>query len=152
MIDEIEVGPLKNSAAGMRCIAVLRVTPTTQVQDLTAAFGNANASHDYLLLADGCSVYMALGTLPGTIDETAASLGGSGVGTGFGVTACWKIPENTVLPFKTTGGRETSTGVATMCHYNLLHWKCATGSATGYLRIYRASLARGMGSEAFPAP
>jgi hypothetical protein len=151
VLDEIEIGPLRNSTA-MRAIAVLRVTPSSQNQDLTAAFGNANASHDFVLLADGTDVYVALSTNPGAIDETAASLGGSGVGTGFSSSACWKIPKDTCLPFKVTGGTERATGIATMTSYNQLLFKCATGAATGYLRIYRASLARGQGSEGFPAP
>ena len=151
MIDEIEVGPLKNTSA-MRSVCVLRVTPTTQVQDLTSAFGKANASHDFVMIADGVKVYVALGTLPGTIDPDAASLAGSGVGSGFGVNCCWPVPDGTALPFKVTGGRETATGVATMVHYNLLHFRSATGAATGYLRIYRASLSRGQDSSEFPAP
>lgn len=151
MIDEVEIGPLKNTSA-MRAIAVLRVTPTTQVIDLTSAFGNANSSHDFIMMSDGCKTYVALGTLPGTIDPNAASLGGSGVGTGFGTTACWAIPDGTALPMKPTGGIERATGIATSVHYNLLHFACATGTATGFLRIYRASLSRGQGSEQFPAP
>jgi hypothetical protein len=142
MNDECEIAPLKNSNA-MKCIAVLLVSPTTQTVDLATLFGQSGTSHDYILEADGTKVYVALGTVAGTIDERA---------TGNGDTVCWPIPNGTALPFKPTSGREVATGIATMCSYNVLHYKVATGTATGYLRIYRASLSRGQGSEEFKAP
>lgn len=152
---EREVPPLKNTGA-MKAIAVLRVGPTTQVADLTAMFGaKANSGREYMLIADGTKVYVAFGTESGSIDEFAAGIASgvaSGIATGLGPLACWPIPDGTALPFRPTGGRETATGIATYVHYNMLHFKCATGAATGYLRIYRATLRDTQGSEEFTAP
>lgn len=131
--------PLKNSAA-MVCIAVLQATPTSQTQDLSALFGRLTNGHFLTLKADGAKCYVAFGTLPGTISETA---------TGTGVTACWPITDGGELPVRLMGGREVATNIATMCNYNLLHFKAA---ATSYLRIYRSSVAQGQGSEQFPVP
>lgn len=155
-MDELfDTPPLKNTGA-MKCIAVLRVSPTTQSDDLTALFGaKANGPHRYFLIADGCKPYVAFGSAPGTIDEQAfgsASGVSSGVGTGLGPLACWPIPDGTVLPFRVTGGRETGTGVATYVHYNHLHYKVATGAATGFLRIYRALGQPGQDASEFGAP
>lgn len=131
--------PLKNTAA-MKCIAVLQATPTSQTQDLTALFGRLTNGHFLTLKADGSKVYIAFGTLAGSIDENA---------TGTGVTACWPITDGGELPVRLMGGRETSTNIATLCSYNLLHFKA---SATCFLRMYRSSVAQGQGSEQFPVP
>ncbi len=39
-----------------------------------------------------------------------------------------------------------------MCSYNFMHYKAPTGTATGYLRIYRSSLSPNQGSEQFKGP
>lgn len=131
--------PLKNTAA-LKCIAVLQATPSNQTQDLSALFGRLTNGHFLTLKADGGKVYVAFGTLAGTIDETA---------TGTGVTACWPITDGGELPVRLMGGREVATNIATLCSYNILHFKA---SATCYLRLYRSSVAQGQGSEQFPVP
>jgi hypothetical protein len=142
MNDEIETPPLLNSNA-MKCMACLLVGGTTQSVDLSTLFGQSGTSHDYILEADGGKVYVAMSTLASTINERA---------TGNGNTVCWPIPDGTALPFKPVSGREQATGIATMCSYNVLNYKVATTVGSAYLRIYRASLSRGQGTEEFKAP
>lgn len=134
--------PLKNTDA-MKCIAVLAVTVATQTQDLEELFENAGAGHYFSLEADGTKVYFAFGATPGSLDERA---------TGNGNTVCYPLADGAEKHFRLVSGRETSTNIATLSFYKHLHWKCATGTATGYLRIYRSSLGPSQGSEQFKAP
>lgn len=134
--------PLKNSNA-MKCIAVLIYGPTTQTQDLTALFGRFEAGHYLTLRADGGKCYVAFGTNAGSIDESA---------TGSGATVCFPIADGENLPVRPTYGEERSTGVATLLAYNVLHFKGATGAATGYLRMYRSSLSPNEDAGFFRAP
>ena len=135
--------PLKNSVA-MKCIAVLIYGPTTQTQDLTALFGKLDNGHYLTLRADGGKVYVAFGSSAGTIDESAV---------GTGITAAWPIADGENLNVRPIGGGdERATGVATLCAYNFLHFKGATGAATGYLRMYRSSLSQNQEPGMFRAP
>lgn len=134
--------PLKNSAS-MKCIAVLMFGNTTQVQDLTQLFAKLDNGHFITLQADGGKCYVAFGSSAGTIDETAL---------GNGPTACFPIAADQQLHVRPVYGEERSTGIATLTPYNFLHYKCATGSATGYLRIYRSSLSPNQEAGMFRAP
>lgn len=135
--------PLKNSTA-MKCIAVLIYGPSTQTQDLTALFSNLGNGHYLTLQADGGKCYVAFGTNPGTIDESA---------TGTSAQACFPIADGQQLPVRpVSAGNERATGVATLCTYNVLHYKGATGAATGYLRLYRSSLNQNQDPGVFGAP
>jgi len=134
--------PLKNSTA-MKCIAVLIYGPATQTQDLTALFGNLGNGHYLTLQADGGKCYVAFGTLAGTIDESA---------TGNGATVCFPIADGQQLPVRPVSGNERATGIATLVNYNILHYKGATGAATGYLRMYRSSLTGNQDAGVFGAP
>lgn len=136
--------PLKNSTA-MKCIAVLLFGPSTSTQDLTALFGRMEAGHYLTLQADGGKVYVAFGTVAGTIDESA---------TGNGNTVCFPIADGQQLPVRAgLYGEERATNIATGVNYNILHYKSAsTGGSTGYLRIYRSSLSPNEDAGFFRAP
>lgn len=125
--------PLKNSGA-MKCIAVLTVSGSSQVTDLETLFGQLSDGHFLTLSADGPKVYVAFGSASGTIDPSA---------TGGGTAVCFPIPSEGQLPVRPTAGREVATGVATNVKYNYLHYVGASGTAGGYLRVYRSSLGPG---------
>ena len=137
-----EIAPLKNSNA-MKCIAVLSVSATSQTVDLATLFGKPENGEFYTLRADGLKVYIAFGTLAGTISDTA---------TGTDNTVGFPVPDGTDVRVKLTGGRENATGIATYVHYTILHYKGSATGVTGYLRIQRSSLQPTKGSEQFPAP
>jgi hypothetical protein len=132
--------PLKNTT-GLKCIHVLRCTPTSQVVDLRTVFGLAQTSHFYTLQADGVKCYVAVSSNDqGSIDETAL---------GNGATVCWPIPDGGQLPYRPIAGQELATGYATQASYPYLFYK---STATGYLRVYRSSVAPGQGVEQFRPP
>lgn len=136
------IAPLKNTD-GMKCIAVLAVTQSSQVVDLLAQFGTLK--HFITLQADSRpadeKVYIAFGINDaGSIDETA---------TGTGATVCYSIPDNQELPIRIPTHREVATGIGTLAAARYLYWK---GSASGYLRVYRSSLEPGQDSREFKAP
>lgn len=134
--------PLKNSVA-MKCIAVLTYSPTSQTQDLNALFAGIEAGHYLTLRADGGKVYVAFGSSAGTIDDTAA---------GTGTSVCYPLSDGESMHVRPTAGNERATGVATLANYNFLHYKAPTGSATGYLRMYRSSLNESQDAGVFRAP
>ena len=139
------VPPLKNSAA-MKCIAVLIYGPATQTQDLNLLFAKLDQGHYLTLKADGGKCYVAFGSSAGTIDETA---------TGNANTTCWPLADGERLDVRPTFGEELSTGTPmykTQATYNILHFKGATGAATGYLRIFRSSLSPNQEAGFFRAP
>jgi|SRR5882724_1578316 len=135
--------PLKNSNA-MKCIAVLVYGGATQTQDLTALFGKLDNGHYLTLQADGGKVYVAFGTVAGTIDEGQ-------LGTGNNV--CFPIADGQQLSVRSGQyGDERATNIATLVNYNILHFKGASGAATGYLRMYRSSLSPNQDAGMFRAP
>ena len=143
--------PVLNSD-GVKCIAVLAVTTSSQSVDLRTLFGSTAeskpswASHLYTLQADmpanaDSRVYVALGaSSAGSISETA---------TGNGNTVCWPIPDKQSLPGAVLSGRIGVSGMATSIMSSWLYYK---GLATGYLRIYRSSVLPGQGVGEFPPP
>lgn len=137
--------PLQNTNA-VKCIAVLSVTTSSQSQDLTDLFASIGTGHYLTLAADmpanaGKTVYIAFGCNDaGSIDETA---------TGTGATVCYPIPDGQEKPYRLITGKDVATGVATDTQYTQLYYK---GSATGYLRIYRSSVANMQDTTEFPAP
>src|SRR5687767_6026746 len=167
------------NTVGMRDIAVLRVGPTSTGVDLRTLFGNKNnipsgspeictpsgtpnidAGHFYSIQADGAGpvptgpawkAYIAFSPAVRTIDETS-------LGTG----ACWAVKDGETIRGKfAPGGLDRGTGlpsgisasIATGLDSKVLNFKCAQNAGTGYLRIYRSSVAEGqeMG-VAFVAP
>ncbi len=128
--------PLKNTTA-MKCIAVLIAGGTSQAVDLATLFGNVGAGHYYTAVADGIKCYVALGNSTSeSIDETA--WGQSTLATA--TLACIPIADGTQLPFRLVTARQLATGVATQTTNSVLLYKGPTGTATGYLRLYRSSL------------
>lgn len=135
--------PLKNTT-GLKCIWNGVASASTQTLDLTTVFGKALDGHYYTLCADGAKVYIAFGSNAGTIDEQAQ---------GSGVTVCWPVPDGTYLPITPLVGREFSyatLGYATLASQHFLHYKTTTG--TGYVRLYRSSVAPTQDPQQFPAP
>ncbi len=139
--------PLKNTTA-MKCIAVLIAGPSSQTVDLGALFGNPASGHYYTAVADGVKCYVALGAAAGSIDETA--WGQSTLATS--TLACMAIADGTQLPFRLIGGQQTATSISTLTFNTVLHYKSPTGTATGYLRIYRSSVGPTQGLEQFKGP
>lgn len=139
-----EVAPLKNTD-GMNAIAVLAISPTSQVIDLLTLFGNGK--HFLTLQADTVpangKVYVALGINEGTINDAA---------TGVGITVCQSLKDGERLRVRLANHLGIATGVATLAFMRYLHWKGATGGATGYLRIHRSSLEPSQDSREFRAP
>lgn len=140
--------PLKNTD-GMKCIAVLAITTTSQSQDLELLFSRLGAGHFLTVKADfplnpGSRVYVAFGATPGTIDETV---------TGTHNNGCWPLIDGEEMPVaQVPMGREVATGIATLSFYKYLHWKAPTGIATGYLRVYRSSFGPQQDAGEFRAP
>lgn len=134
--------PLKNSA-GMVCIANIVCSTAGISQDLSALFGQIGGGTFYTIQADGAKVYIAFGVVSGgSIDAFA---------TGVGATVCYPLQDGQQLSYMPLGGREQSTGWATMVRYTQLYAKVASGGvSTAYLRLYRSSTPPLQGSEAFP--
>lgn len=128
--------PLKNTTA-MKCIAVLIAGPASQAVDLNTLYGNVANGHYYTACADGVKCYVALGNSTAeSIDETAWGQSTLAVST----LACIPIPDGTQLPFRLVTARQLATGVSTQTTNSVLLYKAPTGTATGYLRLYRSSL------------
>jgi hypothetical protein len=137
--------PLKNSNA-MKCIATISVSATPSATDLTALFGSLGNGHYLTLQPDGVKMYIAFAANSSDgspIDETAR---------GTGKAACFPLTADVPFPIRPVGGREVATAIATLCTYNFLHAKVASGVATSTLFVYRSSAASNQGSEQFPAP
>lgn len=171
--------PLQNTTA-MKNIAVLAVGPTATGVDLRTLFAsptkgvptaaaqlctpsggpNIDAGHFYTIRADvatplspGAAVdvlfrqawraYLALGPSIRAIDETA-------VGNATG--ACWPLVDGQEIRGKIPVGKEVAQGVATAPVYSVLNFKAAPGGGTGYLRIYRSSLAPNQDTSEFQDP
>jgi len=137
--------PLKNTAA-MKCIAVVAVGTASGTTDLSTLLSKLSNGHFLTIQPDmpdaaGGRIWFAFGATADSINERA---------TGVGNTVCYvkgDLQELTLVP---VGGREVTTGVATLSIYGVLHHK---GSASGYLRIYRSSLnPQESPGEGFPAP
>ena len=140
-----QTSPLKNSAA-MKNIAVIAVSVVPSATDLNALFGRVGGGHYYTLQPDGVKMYIAFSSnqSDGTaIDQTVV---------GAGKQACFPLAADTPFRLRLTAGAERATGIATLCQYDFLHAKVASGVATSLLYIYRSSLASNQGSEQFPAP
>lgn len=137
--------PLGNSA-GIRCIAVLSVTTSSQSVDLETLLGGADKGHFLTLMADmpanaDSRVYLAFfANAAQSISETA---------TGTGATVCWPLPDKQTLPIKLLSGDVRASGIATLMWHKHLVYK---GLATGYLRIYQSSVGVGQGLDQFPLP
>ena len=136
------IPPLKNSAL-MKNIVCVPFSPTTQVLDLSATFGNYAESHFYTLQADGGKCYVAFGGASGRIDPMA---------TGVGSGVCWALADGASINFIPVGGRDqpVGTGVATSTAYKFMHYLSPTGGATGYLRMYRSSVGATQDATQFP--
>jgi hypothetical protein len=135
--------PLKNSTA-MKCIAVLAFSPASLTQDLAQFFAKLDNGHFLTVRADGGKCYVAFGSSAGTIDETAV---------GTGPTVCWPLSDGESMHVRPVFGEERATGIATLVsNYNILHYKGPTGTATGYLRLYRSSLNQNQEAGLFRAP
>lgn len=139
------VPPLENSAA-MKSVANLVVSNAGIVQGLSGLFGGSLGQGHFLTLeADGAKVYVKFApNNAGSVDAFA---------TGNGANIAWPIPDGASVSVVPIAGRETATGVATLCNYNFIHARVASGGvATAYLRVYRSSLAPTQDAGEFRAP
>jgi hypothetical protein len=133
--------PLKNTDA-MKALGNVLADGTSRTLDLSTYFAQLDAGHFLTLIADGAKVYVAMGHAAGTIDEAAV---------GNGATVCVPIPDGSAMHGVPIYGRTVATGIATTLAFRTLHYKTA-GTATGYLRMYRSSLAPNQGAGEFKAP
>lgn len=141
--------PLKNQASGLIGQACLAVTSGAQSYYMASLFlGEAkpDQGHYYTVAADmpantGKAVYIAVSQNPA---DTAINP----YATGIGRDICWPIPDGQERSFRLPPPRNISTAVATHTGY-WLHYR---GSATGFLHIYRSSLAPNQDTKQFGAP
>lgn len=149
--------PLANTPA-QSAIAVLPLTTTSQNMDLSTIFGKLGAGH-YLsvrpeFVGTGAQkAYIAFAGSSGILIPTLFQLGTGVNGTGVGTGLCYHIPDGVEMRFRSPPGlRQVGTalptGIATFVSHNILQFM---GSATGFLRIYRSSMASHDESP-FPMP
>lgn len=139
------VPPLENSA-GMKSQANVVVSNAGVVVGLSGLFGGSlGQGHFLTIAADGGKLYVKFApNAAGSIDAFA---------TGNGATIAYPIPDGAEKSFVPIAGRETGTGVATLCVYNQLHIRVASGGvATAFARLHRSSLAPGQDAGEFRAP
>jgi hypothetical protein len=140
------IPPLENSAA-MKSQAAIVVSTAGVVQGLSGLFGGTIGDGHFLTLqADGAKMYVKFAA------NSAGSIDLAATGTGAGVA--WPIPDGVAMPVVPIVGRETATGVATLCNYSFVHARVATTSpvATAILRFYRSSLAPQQDAGVLRAP
>jgi len=172
-----ELFPLQNTTS-MKDVAVLNVGPTSTGIDIRTLFGNRttavskpsgavgpnlaapsgfpniDAGHYYTIQADAAGpsptgvgawrAYVALGASVRALDPNAA-------GTASG--ACWALKDSDPpARWKIPTAREVGTGVATCPAYTTLNFVAPAGGGTGWLRIYRSSLAEGQDTTQFSDP
>ncbi len=133
------IPPYRNST-GLASQAAVVVSGVSQAINLSDYFGGLGEGHFLTLEADGAKVYVAIGSNNvGVINEAAQ---------GVGNQVCFPIPDGSQLPMRIVGGREMGTGYATNVQYAsgiIIHAKVATSAGTGFLRMYRSSLASTQG-------
>jgi hypothetical protein len=134
--------PLKNTDA-MKAVANVLAESTSRTIDLSTYFSQLGAGHFLTLVADGAKIYVSMGHAAGTIDETV-------VGTHN--NSCVPVPDGSSLHGIPIAGRTVATGIATMLNFNVLHYKTSASGVTGYLRMYRSSLAPSQDAGHFKAP
>lgn len=140
------IAPLENSSA-MKSQANLAVSNASGLSfSLTALFGRSlDQAHYITIQADGAKLYAKLAPTANTHIDAFS--------TGTSSTIGYPIPDGAQLTFVPVPGRETGTGVATLCVYNWLHLRVASGGvASAYARVYRSSLAPGQDAGEFKAP
>jgi hypothetical protein len=127
--------PLCNPTGGMKVQANVVVSNAGNTQSLSGLFGGAlGAGHFLTVKADGAKVYIKFASNDqGTTDAFA---------TGNGPNVVWPLADGESMSVVPISGREVASGGhATLCNYNFLHARVASGGvATGYLRLYRSSL------------
>jgi hypothetical protein len=132
------IPPYRNST-GLASQANVMVGAASQAINLSDYFGGLGEGHFITLEADGAKVYVAIGSNSiGVINEAAVS----------GKEVCFPIPDGSQLPMRIVGGREMGTGYATNVQYAsgiIVFAKLATGGASGWLRMYRSSVASTQG-------
>ena len=145
------IPPYRNST-GLASQVNLVVSGVSQAFNLSDYFGGLGEGHFFTVQADGVKIYVALGS------NNIGAINQEDQGVGSGV--CFPIPDGQQLPFRVQGGREAGTGYATNVQYAsgvILFAKSATGSGTGFMRIYRSSVGDAQGIEqlmpkGFPGP
>jgi hypothetical protein len=157
--------PLQN-ATGMKSQANLLVGATGIVQNLASLFGGLMDGHYLTAQADGGKVYTTWSSndLGATLLVNLTGYAIDPAATGSGRQVCWPIPDGVMLPGVPYGGLEKGTtsgfgpaatgiGMTLVRGYQFLHARMASGGvATGYLRLYRSSLAPTQDVREFKIP
>jgi hypothetical protein len=136
------IPPYRNST-GLASQANIVVGPTSKAINLSDFFGGLDKGHFITVQADGAKLYIAIGSNDiGAIDQDAQ---------GAGPSVCFPVADGAQLPMRILGGREVGTGYATMVQYasGVILWAktASSGTATGFLRIYRSSVSETQGIE-----
>lgn len=136
------IAPYRNTT-GLASQAAVVIGQASQSINLSDYFGSLGAGHFVTLQADGAKIYVQLAS------NTVGTLNEQDQGAGVGVA--WPIPDGQQLPMRIIGGHEMGTGYATQVQYAsgiIIKAKLAlSGAATGFLRMYRSSVAETQGVE-----
>lgn len=135
------IPPYRNST-GLASQANIVVSGVSQAVNLSDYFGGLGEGHFFTIQADGVKIYISIAS------NNIGSINQEDQGVGSGV--CFPIADGQQMPFRIQGGRELGTGYATNVQYAsgvILFAKCATGSGTGFMRIYRSSVSDTQGLE-----
>lgn len=147
--EAFNVTPPMRNASGIRGQAALLITQSSQDINLADYFGKVDSGHYFTFQADGAKVYVSFGPGVGGINEQDQ-------GAGSGV--CYPIPDGQQLPVRLLGGQMSAasglgpTGMRVGSGYLVKAKLALSGAATGFLRIYRSSVAPGQGVEQFSPP
>ena len=141
------VPPILNTTGmALKSQANIVVSNAGIVQGLSALFGGSLGNGHFLTLqADGAKIFVAFSAnASGSLDAFA---------TGNGPNIAFPLADGAMLPVVPIAGREVATGVATLCNYSFVHARVASGGvATGFLRMYRSSLAPNQNASEFTGP
>lgn len=141
-------------STGLAAIANVAVSQTARAINLSDYFGGLSAGHFFTIQADGAKVYVAVA--PHARQTIADNVEGA-------VPAvCFPCPDGQMIPFVVQGGRTIGSGGPTGSYCTnisfasgIILWAkvasaIGSGSATGYLRIWRNSMGPGQGLEQLP--
>lgn len=151
--EALNVVPPMRNATGIRGIANVVVSTTSQDINLADHFGNIGAGHYFTFQADGAKIYVAFGPGAGAINDQEQ-------GAGSGV--CFPIADGQSLPVRLLGGNLRTPAYGSQVAYAtqmlvgsgyFVKAKLAlSGASTGFLRIYRSSVGPDQDVSQFPLP
>lgn len=144
-------------STGLAAIANITISQVAQAINLSDYFGGLTEGHYFTIMADipgGSKAYVAVAPHDKqTIADNAV---------GVLPAVCFPCPDGQMVPFTIQGGRTRGTGHPTLGYVTninfasgIILWakvasSIGSGSATGYLRIWRNSAGPGQSLEQFP--